>query len=40
MDPSGGPPALKSLNLYGIPASAAAVAAVREALATSRAAAL
>ena len=38
MDPSGGRPALKSLNLHDIPASIAATAAVREALAKSRAA--
>ena len=36
---SGALPALEYLDLYGIPASAAAVAAVREALVKSRAAA-
>ena len=37
---SGALPALEALNLHGIPASAAAIDAVREALAKSRAAAL
>ena len=36
MDPSGGPPALKSRNLDDIPASIAAKAAVREALSRNR----